>query len=33
MAGAVIVLIPSIIIFIISQKQIVKGMTAGAVKG
>lgn len=33
MAGAVIVLIPSIIIFIISQEQIVKGMTAGAVKG
>ena len=33
MAGAVIVLIPSLIIFILSQKQIVKGMTAGAVKG
>lgn len=33
MAGAVIVLIPSLIIFILSQKQIVKGMTAYAVKG
>lgn len=33
MAGSVIVLIPTLIVFIISQKQIVKGMTAGAVKG
>lgn len=33
MAGAVMVLIPSLLVFIISQKQIVKGMTAGSVKG
>lgn len=33
MAGAVMVLIPSIIVFMISEKQIVRGMTAGSVKG
>lgn len=33
MAGAVMVLIPSLFVFIMSQKQIVKGMTAGSVKG
>ena len=33
MAGAVMVLIPSLLVFIASQKQIVKGMTAGSVKG
>jgi sn-glycerol 3-phosphate transport system permease protein len=32
-AGAVLSLIPSIIVFIIGQKYLVKGMTAGAVKG
>ncbi|AAK78408.1 sn-glycerol 3-phosphate transport system permease protein [Clostridium acetobutylicum] len=33
MAGIVIVLLPSIVIFIIGQKQLVDGMTSGAVKG
>lgn len=33
MAGAVLVLIPSLLVFVLSQKQIVKGMTAGSVKG
>lgn len=33
MAGAVIVLIPSIIIFVLNQRSIVSGMTSGAIKG
>ncbi|MEG0369462.1 MAG: carbohydrate ABC transporter permease [Hungatella sp.] len=33
MAGAVLVLIPSLFVFVLSQKQIVKGMTAGSIKG
>lgn len=33
MAGAVMVLIPSLLVFIVSEKQIVRGMTAGSVKG
>ena len=33
LAGAVLILIPSILIFIIGQKSLVKGMTAGSVKG
>jgi len=33
MAGIVMVLLPSILIFIIGQKQLIDGMTAGAVKG
>ncbi|GHV37995.1 ABC transporter permease [Spirochaetia bacterium] len=33
MAGFVITLMPAIIAFIIGQKQLVKGMTAGAIKG
>lgn len=33
MAGTILILIPSIFIFIIGQKQLVKGMTAGSVKG
>lgn len=33
LAGAILILIPSILIFILGQKQLVKGMTAGAVKG
>jgi sn-glycerol 3-phosphate transport system permease protein len=33
MAGAVMVLLPSVIVFIIGQKNLVKGMIAGAVKG
>ena len=33
MAGAVIVLIPSLLVFIIFQKQIIKGMVTGSVKG
>ena len=33
LAGAILILIPSVFIFILGQKQLVKGMTAGAVKG
>lgn len=33
LAGAILILIPSIIVFIIGQKYLVKGMTAGSVKG
>ena len=33
MAGATISAVPMILIFLIFQKQIVKGLTAGAVKG
>ena len=33
MAGAVIVLIPSLLVFIIFQKQIINGMVTGSVKG
>ncbi|MFL0195714.1 carbohydrate ABC transporter permease [Clostridium sp. WILCCON 0269] len=33
MAGIVMVIMPSIIIFIFGQKQLVEGMTSGAVKG
>lgn len=33
MAGAVLVLLPSLLVFTVAQKQIVKGMTAGSVKG
>ncbi len=33
MAGIVLILIPSILIFILGQKQLVKGMTTGAIKG
>lgn len=33
LAGAVAILIPSIIIFAIGQKYLIKGMTAGAIKG
>jgi sn-glycerol 3-phosphate transport system permease protein len=33
LAGAVMTLIPSIIVFLFGQKYLVKGMTAGAVKG
>ncbi|OOB79736.1 MAG: ABC transporter permease [Epulopiscium sp. Nele67-Bin002] len=33
LAGAVIILLPSLIVFGIGQKALVKGMTAGAVKG
>ena len=32
MAGAVIVLIPSLLVFIIFQKQIINGMVTGSVK-
>lgn len=32
-AGVIMIILPSIIIFIIGQKQLVKGITAGAVKG
>lgn len=33
MAGTVIVLVPSIVVFILGQKSLVSGLTAGAVKG
>lgn len=33
MAGIIMIIIPSIIAFIIGQKQLISGMTAGAVKG
>ena len=33
MAGAVIVIIPSLLVFIIFQKQIINGMVTGSVKG
>jgi ABC-type glycerol-3-phosphate transport system permease component len=33
MAGAMMTLVPAIIAFIAGQKYLVKGMTAGAVKG
>ena len=33
MAGAMGILIPSILVFIIGQKQMISGLTAGAVKG
>jgi sn-glycerol 3-phosphate transport system permease protein len=33
MAGAMIILVPSILVFIIGQKQMISGLTAGAVKG
>ena len=33
MAASVMVMVPTLIIFIVFQKQIVKGMTAGSVKG
>ncbi|MCC9294434.1 carbohydrate ABC transporter permease [Clostridium sp. WLY-B-L2] len=33
MAGIIMVLLPSIIIFIFGQKQLIEGMTSGAVKG
>ena len=33
LAGSVLILIPAIFIFLIGQKHLIKGMTAGAVKG
>ncbi|MCD7867516.1 MAG: carbohydrate ABC transporter permease [Clostridiales bacterium] len=33
MAAAMLILIPSILVFIIGQKQMISGLTAGAVKG
>ena len=33
LAGAILILIPSVFIFLLGQKQLVKGMTAVAVKG
>ena len=33
LAGAILILIPSVIVFMLGQKQLVKGMTAGVVKG
>ncbi|AJA46647.1 sn-glycerol-3-phosphate transport system permease protein UgpE [Clostridium pasteurianum DSM 525 = ATCC 6013] len=33
MAGIIMILIPSILIFVFGQKQLIEGMTSGAVKG
>ncbi|MGL4762476.1 MAG: carbohydrate ABC transporter permease [Sarcina sp.] len=33
LAGAILILVPSMIIFVIGQKHLVKGMTQGSVKG
>ena len=33
MAGAMMILIPSILVFILGQKQLISGLTAGSVKG
>lgn len=33
MAGAIVILIPSIVAFIVCQKQLISGLTSGAVKG
>ena len=33
LAGAVVAIIPSVLIYIIGQDYIIKGMTAGGVKG
>ena len=33
LAGIIIIIIPSIFIFIIGQKQLIDGMTSGSVKG
>ena len=33
MAGAVLIIIPSLLIFILGQKQLIRGMFSGAVKG
>lgn len=33
LAGAVLILIPAIVVFIFGQKQLISGMTSGAVKG
>ena len=33
MAGAVLIIIPSILVFILGQKQLIRGMFSGAVKG
>jgi sn-glycerol 3-phosphate transport system permease protein len=33
LAGAVLILVPAVLVFVIGQKYMVKGMTAGAVKG
>ena len=33
MAGVVIIMVPSMVIFIVGQKQLIRGMFSGAVKG
>jgi sn-glycerol 3-phosphate transport system permease protein len=33
MAGVVVVLVPSLSIFVVMQKQLINGLMAGAVKG
>jgi len=33
MAGVVLIMIPTFLLFFISNKQLIKGLTAGAVKG
>ena len=33
LAGAILILVPSIFVFIVGQKSLVQGMTAGSIKG
>ena len=33
MAGFILILIPSVLIFVLGQKQMVRGLMAGSVKG
>jgi sn-glycerol 3-phosphate transport system permease protein len=33
MAGVVLILIPTFLLFIVSNRQLIRGLTAGAVKG
>jgi ABC-type glycerol-3-phosphate transport system permease component len=33
MAGAVLVLLPNIVVFLLAQKQFIKGMATGGIRG
>jgi len=33
MAGVVFILVPTLILFVVSNRQLIRGLTAGAVKG
>jgi sn-glycerol 3-phosphate transport system permease protein len=33
MAGVVLILVPTMILFVFSNRQLIRGLTAGAVKG